>query len=190
MSGGNPYGMRSMGKNPYSKTNQFSQHAGPLFTPPQDSFSTNQMQFPNLRESSSHSWSGPSNPIVGGSAPPGIDVRYHSSLPSDFGQSHLQRSGQAEQIIHNSSEAHTSSSATEQNYQSSQPTGPVPVQGKYSNESDGDDGDNEDMDESDETTSDSDDGEDDEDDISSNDDLDLGIRKVRDEGSDNVFAYL
>ena len=206
MPGSNPYGMRAMARNPYPKANQFPQYARPPYTPPQLSeLGSNQALVPNLRGSSSHSWSEPPNPITGGSMQPDNDTRYHNSLPPDFRQSHLQHSAPMEQINHQPSQAQADRTVAEQNYhastsfpmQSSQTINPAPFKRNFSNDIDkdnGDDDENDDydddeMDESDETTSDTGDEDGNDDELSSNDEMNLGIRKMRGEGNKNNLYY-
>jgi len=188
--GSNPYGMRAMGRSPYSKTNQFPQFMSPQFTPPQAPMQNNsQVPFSSFSGSSSHSWSGPSTPITASNLPPGSDNKDHRSLPPEFGQSNLQQSDLPKQTFHPASIAHVPDLIP---INSSQQLFPSQLEKKLSNDidkvdhkydnGDYDDEDDNAIDESDETTSDSEeDDDDDDDDLSSSDDLNLGIRKVRDD---------
>ena len=206
--------MRAMGRSPYLKTNQFSQYARPPHTPPQiPELGSNQALVPNSRGSSSHSWSGSLNPFPGGNMPPDNQTRNHNSLPPDLRQPHLQQSGPmqhsepVQQMNLQSAQAQPASTITEQNYhvstsfpmQSSQTINPAPFQKNLSNDIDkdnqdgddnDDDNDDDEIDESDETTSDtSDDDDEDDDELSSDDQMNLGIRKVRAEGNKNHLYY-
>ena len=189
--------MRAMGRSPYSKTNQFPQFMSPQLTPPQVPVQNNsQIQYSSGSGSSSHSWSGPSTPITGSSLPPGNDSKDHRSLPPEFGQTHLQQSDFPNQPFHPASMAHVPDLIP---MKSSQELFPSQLEKKLSNNidkvdvkydnGDYDDEDDNAIDESDETTSDSEDDDDDDADLSSSDDLNLGIRKVRDEG-DDILCFL
>ena len=187
--------MRAMGRSPYSKTNQFPQFMSPQFTPPQAPMQNNsQVPFSSFSGSSSHSWSGPSTPITGSNLPPGSDNKDHRSLPPEFGQSNLQQSDLPKQTFHPASIAHVPDLIP---MKSSQELFPSQLEKKLSNDidkvdrkydnGDYDDEDDNAIDESDETTSDSEEDDDDDADLSSSDDLNLGIRKVRDDGDDIFF---
>lgn len=93
--GANPFGMKATGRNPYLKMNRFPQLTRPMnpqapFLEPQYPLQSNNAKggIPPLKESDSHSWSGPSEPIT---LPPSRE-NYHTSLPTDLGQSHVQQS--------------------------------------------------------------------------------------------------